>query len=108
MTTNESAPSDEPPAPSGPKVRFKMADALRIEGVDEVAVAKKYKSFLERDGTKCTTQDFKLLLDAVRDCTKILEPLRPEGAASRETVVQLVHNVPRPKREAATAVGKTP
>lgn len=80
-----------------PKRRVKMCDALRGEGLDEVAMAKQYKVLLGRPYKKEETPDAKLALDIVRDCVKILEPRAAEGIPAN-SVVQLVHNIPRPDR----------
>jgi hypothetical protein len=62
-----SAGASELPAEEKRKRRLKMSDAMRIEGVDETAIAKTYKSLLERTGADPTTQGAKLLLETARD-----------------------------------------
>jgi len=76
-----------------------MADAMRIEGVDELEVARTYKSLLRRTNSDASTQDAKLLLETARDCAKILDPTRGTDEIPANAVVQLIHNVPRPDRE---------
>jgi hypothetical protein len=95
-----SAGASELPAEENCKRRLKMPDAMRIEGVDETAIAKTYKSLLERTGADATTQDAKLLLETARDCAKILDPPRGTDEIPANAVVQLFHNVPRPDRDA--------
>ena len=98
-----SAGGTELPAEDKRKRRLKMSDVMRIEGVDETAVAKTYKSLLERAGADATTQDAKLLLETARDCAKLLDPPRGTDEIPANAVVQLFHNVPRPDRDAPSA-----
>ena len=80
-----------------------MSEALRIEGVDESAVAKTYRALLQRQESNTTTQDAKLLLETARDCAELLDPPRGSDEIPANAVVQLIHNVPRPDREVAPA-----
>ncbi len=73
-----------------------MCDALRAEGVDEFKLAETYKLLLGRSEAKTGTQDAKLLLEAARDCAKILEP--PNTNNQGEGNFQLIHHIPRPNR----------
>ena len=91
-------PSELPPQ-ERPKRRVRMSDALRIEGVDEIAVAKKYRALLDRQNCDATTQDAKLLLETARDCAELLDPPRGSDEIPANAVVQLIHNVPRPDRD---------
>ncbi len=94
---SELSPQDKP------KRRLQMSDALRIEGVDEIAVAKTYRALLGRENSDATTQDAKLLLETARDCAELLDPPRGSDEIPANAVVQLIHNVPRPDREALPA-----
>jgi hypothetical protein len=98
-----SAVLSELPAQDKPKRRLKMSDALRIEGVDETAVAKTYRALLGRTDSDASTQDAKLLLETARDCAELLDPPRGSDEIPANAVVQLIHNVPRPDREALPA-----
>lgn len=94
-----SAAGPESPDSEKPKQRLRMSDAMRIEGMDERAVAKTYKSLLERKSAQDTTQDAKLLLEIARDCVEILEPAHESDEIPANAIVQLIHNVPRPERD---------
>lgn len=98
-----SADASELQRPDRPNHRLRMSDALRIEGVDEVAVAKTYRALLVRQEPNATTQDAKLLLETARDCAKLLEPQRGSDEIPGNAVVQLIHNVPRPDRDVLPA-----
>ncbi|MGA8075743.1 MAG: hypothetical protein WB995_19870 [Candidatus Acidiferrales bacterium] len=87
-------------APEGPQVQLKMPDALRSVNVNEIKLAKTYRRLLNRRKATEKTPDAKLLLDTVRDCARILEPLREAEGVPENAVIQLVHNVARPDREA--------
>ena len=108
MSTTKSqsgAPPAELLASEKPKRRLRMADAMRMEGVDECVVAKTYKSLLERTKENDTAQGAKLLLETARDCVEILEPADESDEIPANAIVQLIHNVPRPERD-VTADGK--
>jgi hypothetical protein len=94
-----SAVPSELPTDDKPKRRLRMADAMRIEGVDETAVAKTYRSLLGRKTSADTTQDAKLLLETARDCAEILEPPSESDEIPANAIVQLIHSVPRPDRD---------
>jgi hypothetical protein len=95
----------ESPADGQPKRRLRMADAMRIEGVDESVVAKTYKCLIERkSAAQSTAQDAKLLLDTARDCVKILDPPRESDEIPANAIVQLIHSVPRPDHDAMPAL----
>ena len=85
---------------------------MRLAGLDEQAIAENYAGVVEKltnarqqpnDGAE------KLLVEVLKECTRVLEPpLRAGGAAPDAPVtVQLIHNVPRPRREEASAVHGT-
>src|SRR5277367_1638354 len=97
-------PSEVPPQ-ERPKRRLRMSEALRIEGVDESAVAKTYRALLGRTNCDATTQDAKLLLETARDCAELLDPPRGSDEIPANAVVQLIHNVPRPGRDVPPAEG---
>ena len=94
-TTTAAVPPLASRPPAKRKGRVKMCDALRAAGVDEYNLAETYKSLLQRhEAAKESTADAKLLLEAARDCAKILEPPRATGVTDAN--VQLIHHVPRP------------
>jgi len=80
---------------------MKMPDALRSVNVNEIKLAKTYRRLLNRRKATEKTPDAKLLLDTVRDCARILEPLREPDGLPDNAVIQLVHNVARPDLEEA-------
>ena len=88
--TSELAPADKPMR------RLKLADAMRIEGVDESAVARTYGALLVRESAGGTTQDAKLRLEAARDCAEILDPPQGSDEIPENAIVQMIHSVPRP------------
>jgi hypothetical protein len=88
-------------APEVPQAQLKMPDALRSVNVNEIKLAKTYRRLLNRRKATEKTPDAKLLLDTVRDCAKILEPLREAEGLPDNAVIQLVHNVARPDGEVA-------
>jgi len=103
-----SAKKARPIAP-GPRKRVRLAEALRLEGLDERAVAENYVVAVEklRHGTENVSSAQKALLDVLKECSRILEPPRAPGAASGDTpaVVNLYHNVPRPLRDSRREPG---
>lgn len=76
---------------------------MRAAGLDEDALAGYYFRQLRRieSGEKSTPRvPEKMLLDVLKECTKIMfAPARREAALEQPTTVELVHFVPRPERE---------
>jgi hypothetical protein len=108
MSTTEvqiSAAFSELPLSEKPMRRLKLAEAMRLEGVDETAVAKTYRTLLDRKGPSDTTQDAKLRLETLRDCAEILDPPRSSDEIPENAIVQMIHSVPRPDWN-TTAQGK--
>ena len=90
----------------------RIAEALRGEGFDESALGRAYVKLVRKlfAGKKASGND-KLLVDVLKEISRTLEPPNPgSGASSPSTadgpmIVQLLHDVPRPVRDAP---GDTP
>ncbi len=79
-----------------------MGEALRREGLDERTVAERYAtvvSRLEKDPGDIASGD-KLLVEILKECSRQMEATQPAGESAIQ--VQLVHNVERPARAAAS------
>jgi hypothetical protein len=76
--------------------RIPLGDAMRRAGVDEHRIAERMAGLLEDLGTQ--GNDAKLLLDAIKESTRALAPVRGGGAKAAPVPIQLHHNVPRPVR----------
>jgi hypothetical protein len=76
--------------------RIALGDAMRRAGVDEHRIAERMAGLLDDLGTQ--GNDAKLLLDAIKESTRALAPVRGGGAKAAPVLVQLHHNVPRPVR----------
>ena len=91
------------PIEPGLRKRVRLAEAMRLEGLDERAVAETYVVVVEklRNGTKDENGTQKALVDVLKECSRILEPPRGPGAGSGDVpaIVNLYHNVPRPMRD---------
>jgi hypothetical protein len=88
--------------PGTPVKRVRLAEALRSSGLDELTVAQNYVVVVEklRDGSGGTDGTQKMLVDVLKECSRILEPPKAVGGASEApAVVNLYHNVPRPVRD---------
>jgi len=87
--------------PGTPVKRVRLAEALRSSGLDELTVAQNYVVVEKlRDGSGGTDGTQKMLVDVLKECSRILEPPKAVGGASDvPAVVNLYHNVPRPVRE---------
>ena len=94
--------------PKRRRKRVRLGDAMRRVGLDERAIAENYAGVVEKltngrqqpnDGAE------KLLVEVLKEFTRVLEPpLRAGGGGGdAPVIVQLMHNVPRPSREAADA-----
>jgi hypothetical protein len=85
-----------------PVKRVRLAEALRSSGLDELTVAQNYVVVVEklRDERGGTDGTRKMLVDVLKECSRILEPPKSVGGASEApAVVNLYHNVPRPVRD---------
>jgi hypothetical protein len=83
----------------------RIGDALRQRGFDEHTIADHYVDVAHRLKGKSDTSGSveKLLIDVLKECSKYLEPRPLERADERSGTavhVHLVHNVPRPARDA--------
>ncbi len=81
---------------------MRLAEALRSSGLDELTVAQNYVVVVEklRDESGGTDGTQKMLVDVLKECSRILEPPKSVGGASdMPAVVNLYHNVPRPVRD---------
>jgi hypothetical protein len=76
---------------------------LRSSGLDELTVAQNYVVVVEklRDGSGGADSAQKMLVDVLKECSRILEPPKSLGGGASEVpaVVNLYHNVPRPVRD---------
>lgn len=100
--TQFNAVAPKSPANEKPHRRVRMCDALRAEGVNESVIAQTYRDLLERTSAEGSTQYAKLLLETARDCVEILDPADQSDEIPANAIVQLIHNVPRPERDAAS------
>lgn len=100
-TAKKSAPA--PAIRLTPRKRVRLAEALRLEGLDERKLAKNYVVVIEKlgEGNGDAKSGDKLLVDVLKECSRILEPPRTTGAGAGDmpAVVNLYHNVPRPVRD---------
>jgi len=84
--------------------RIRLGEAFRKVGLDEQTVAENYvgvvETLREKTGPKTETAQ-KLLVEVLKECSRILEPLRGSGTGSIETptIVELHHEVSRPIRD---------
>lgn len=84
--------------------RVRLGDAMRKAGLDERAIAENYAGVVEKLTTgqnKPIAGAEKLLVDVLKECTRVLEPPVRAGVGDAPVTVHLSHNVPRPLREAA-------
>jgi hypothetical protein len=92
-----------------PHRRVKFAEAMRMNGMDEITVAQKHCEFyahLEKDMTLNETD--KLQYEMLGDFVKHLQGPAPASAgraastttATADVPVQMIYQVPRPEREA--------
>ena len=90
----------------------RIAEALRGEGFDESALGRAYVKLVRKlfAGKKASGND-KLLVDVLKEISRTLEPPNQgsgessPSAADGPMIVQLLHDVPRPVRDAP---GDTP
>ena len=97
----KSAFVDARPVSTAPPPRIRIGDAMRRSGLDEYKVARTFAGVVDKlsDGTKDTGGVQKLLVDALKECSRHLDPPQSERAAPGAPVhITMVHNVPRPVR----------
>lgn len=85
--------------------RMRLGDAMRNAGLDEHKVAETYVDVVERlrNTTEPNSSVEKVLANVLKECSRVLEPLRPSklsSASDTPTPVHLTHKVLRPKRNA--------
>lgn len=91
---------------NGSLPRVRLAEAFRLAGIDEHAVASCYVLALNKlTGGRGSEVVAKLLIDVLKECTRVLESPRSSAAGtpaaddeSPRVVVTLQHAVPRPVR----------
>ena len=79
--------------------RFKLADAMREIGLDELKVAKTMNCLI--NGLAATPKNEKLLLEAVKESIRVLDPAKTTlrtGTPDGPVAVILEHTVPLPDR----------
>jgi hypothetical protein len=92
------------------KARMKMSDALRGAGLDEARLACKWRRILGRidvKNGKATPASEKLLLDVLKECSKLLDAYpasRIAAPGEGGAPMQFVSNVARPVRGEAGVV----
>lgn len=80
---------------------MRIGDALRRNGLDEMAIAEGLVSVVGALKKQISDGDGvdKLLVDVLKECSRILEPARSADAApDLPVIVKLMHTVSRPKR----------
>lgn len=81
---------------------LKLGEALRKVGLDEQTVAETYVGVVEVLREQTTREPGrKLLVDVLKECSRVLEPPRGGGGNLNElpTIVELHHEMSRPERE---------
>jgi hypothetical protein len=81
----------------GPRPRVRLGDAMREKGLDEIAAARVMARFIREVSNKKPKD--KLLLEALKEVFRVLEPVRTGDRAAPDAPVpvQLVHFVARPR-----------
>lgn len=85
---------------------MRMGEAFRMAGIDEHAIAENYVNVADvlKGGDSGRQAGQKLLLEVLKEWTRVLEPPQRAGVASVADVppvqITLVHNVARPVRPA--------
>jgi hypothetical protein len=85
--------------PRKARPRYKLADAMREIGLDELKVAKTMNSLI--NGLRRGPKNEKLLLDAVKESIRVLDPGKTTlsaGTPDGPVAVILEHTVPLPDR----------
>ena len=85
-----------------PRKRIPLSEAMRRAGIDEYQVAERMAGLIS--GLETKGNDARVLLEALRESTRLLKQLQPSlGLAP----VKLSHNVPRPIRDLTATQGET-
>ena len=82
--------------------RIRLGEAFRKVGLDEQTVAETYVGVVENLRSKSAENTVqKLLVDVLKECSRVLEPPRSGGAGASDqpTIVELHHAIPRPERD---------
>jgi hypothetical protein len=81
-----------------PQQVLKVAEALRVAGLDELKFTNMFRRLIYRISKP--NQSAKLLLDAIKEWGRHLAPAGTSDRAASDAPVpiQLIHNVPRPDR----------
>jgi hypothetical protein len=112
--TSSKNPPPRRPRRKRPRKRVPLGVAMRRVGLDERAIAENYAGVVEKLTTGQQTTNAgaeKLLVDVLKECTRVLDPPpRPGASAGGDVpvVVHLNHNVPRPARGPAPAADPPP
>lgn len=83
----------------------RIGDALRLEGLDELEVARRLAELIERLSPKADfeSRSDKMLIDALKEVVRLLNDAPSGRQGAHPVSIQLVHNVPRPKRASKTS-----
>lgn len=78
--------------------RVRLGEAFRKAGLDEQTVAETYVRVVERlRGKSAENMVHKLLVDVLKECSRVLDPPRAANANNDQpTIVELHHDIPRP------------
>lgn len=81
---------------------------MRFHGLDEHKIATVLRRQVNRlqrliSKKKLNAAHEKLQLEVLKECVKIMEPAARPNAALDSAAVQLVHDIPRPARDMASA-----
>jgi len=79
---------------------------MRLQNLDEHKIAQVLKRQVNRlqrlvPKKKLSTAQEKLLLEVLKECAKIMEPASRANATQEPSAFQLVHEIPRPPRQAS-------
>jgi hypothetical protein len=81
----------------------RLGEAMRKYGLDEHTIAETYAGVVQTLRSKNEGDGIeKLLVDVLKECTRVLEPpAKSTDRSGGDTLVQvqLIHNVPRPERK---------
>lgn len=90
-----------------PRPRMSLRQAMRAQGLDEHKIGRalnRQVNRLQRRGKpkkQLPAAQEKLLLEVLKECAKLLEPGPRANATQEAGAFQLVHEIPRPVRDAA-------
>ena len=102
----ESPPQPTPPEKKRRRKAMSIGQALRTHGLDEHKIADTYVHVVGKltGGEETAGTVEKLLVDVLKECSKQIEMAQEsQRGPAGPTIVQLVHNVPRPERTVAPA-----